>query len=53
MEKALNSRDEASGRRANNVARLSRSEWRAFAVLGAISLTIWAFLTFSIDHGAF
>ena len=53
MEKTLNSRDKASERRANDFARLSRSEWRAFAVLGAISLTIWMSVAFTVDRGMF
>lgn len=53
MEKALNSRDKASGRRANDFARVSRSEWRAFAILTAISLAIWLSIALTIDRGTF
>ncbi len=53
IEKALNARGNATRRRASSFSRMSRSEWRAFAFLGAISLTFWAFLTFAVGRGAF
>ena len=53
IEKALSARGDATRRRASSFSRMSLSEWRAFAFLGAISLSFWAFLTFAIDQGAF
>ena len=53
IERALSARGNATRRRASRFSKMSLSEWRAFAFLGAISLTFWAFLTFAIGQGAF
>ena len=53
IEKISNARRYATRRRASRFSRMSRSEWRAFAFLGAISLTFWALLTFVVGQGAF